>query len=247
MASKTIFDPGRVLPPDWDHYDKHPLKPVLRELGAAPVPGDAILGLTCPKLYDQGQTPKCVGFGTATMTSAMEYRNEKQWKAQRYDANAAYAWANANDGISEPHDGSTTRAGFEYLRQIGAHVTRGTKVKTGEPVDHKIGEFLWANTLDELLQYMWSEQLPGMVGINWYQNMFSPDANGFLRVSGKLAGGHNITVRGFSMPEEYVIWRNTWGNWGLNGTGDCKVRFADMEKLLSQDGEAGVPVDLIGA
>lgn len=242
-----VFDPGRILPPDWDHYDKYPLKQVLREMELGAVPGDAVLGLTCPKLYNQGQSPKCVGYGTATLTTAMEYRNEKQWSAQRYDAEAAYAWANANDGISEPHNGSTTRAGYEYLRQVGAHVTRGTKVKPGEPADHKIGEYRWANNLDELLQYMWSEHLPGMVGINWYRGMFSPDSQGFIRPTGARRGGHNITVRGFSMPEEYVIFRNTWGAWGLNGTGDAKVRFADMSRLLEEDGEAGVPVDIIGA
>jgi hypothetical protein len=241
------FDPGRKMPPDWDHLDKYPLEPHLRALGTGPVPSDAILGITCPKLYDQGQTPKCVGYGTATLTTAMEYKNEKQWTAQKYDADAAYAWANANDGIPGAHDGSTTRAGFEYLRQQGAHITRRTRLRPNEPIDHKITQYLWAKTLDQLLQFMWAEQLPGMIGINWYNDMFNPDANGFIKPTGGLAGGHNLTVRGFSMTEEYVILRNSWNGWGLNNTGDAKVRFADMTKLLSQDGEAGAPVDIIGA
>lgn len=239
----TPFHPGRLAPPDWEHVEKYPMS---RLLSAQPAPpADAVKMWDCPVLYDQGQTPRCVGFGTATLETALEYSGDPEWGAQRYDPNDIYKWANANDGIKGPHDGSTTRAGLDYLVKVGAklaHVQR----KPGEPVRHKEQQYLWATSLEELISFIWRYS-PGMIGINWYRGMFTPDAEGIIRISGPVDGGHNIVVRGFDNKRSLLILRNTWGKWGRGGSGDAFLPYLDAARLLREDGEAGAIVDLKAA
>lgn len=240
------FNPGRLPPPDWEHVEKYPMAKLLGALPPQPKP-PLTKSWVCPVLYNQGETPRCVGYGTATLESALEYVGDPEWGIQPYDANDAYRWANANDGFPQPHDGSLTRTGFEYLVKVGAKLRHFTRRHPDEPVRHKESKYLWARSMDDLLLFI-ATTSPGMIGINWYEEMFEPDPNGIIRARGRQAGGHNIVVRGYDLNHGWLILRNTWGAWGFHNTGDAFLPLEDAQRLIfEEDGEAGAIVDLQAA
>ncbi|MFD8805553.1 hypothetical protein [Streptomyces sp. NPDC059597] len=86
---------------------------------------------------------------------------------------------------------------------------------------------------------------PAMIGIVWLNSMFDPHPDGTLpvdRASG-VAGGHELVVSGWDGARFRLD--NSWGSgWGDHGS--CWVTEADMQWLLSQQGDVTVPA-LTGA
>lgn len=87
-------------------------------------------------------------------------------------------------------------------------------------------------------------QTPIMIGINWYEQMFTPDADGRVRLSGALAGGHELCSREIDVERERVVLDNSWGgpNWGVQGR--CWLTFADFGALLSRQGDVTILLPL---
>jgi hypothetical protein len=80
-----------------------------------------------------------------------------------------------------------------------------------------------------------------VLGINWHESMYRPDADGWIRRQGLVVGGHAILARGVNLPGRYVLLRDSWGtDYGLGG--DCRINFDDLGALLAARGEACVPV-----
>ena len=78
---------------------------------------------------------------------------------------------------------------------------------------------------------------PAVIGVAWYEGMFTPDDKGFIKPTGGILGGHCVLVRAVNVKKKYFTIRNSWGGeWGVNG--DCYITFGDMEKLLDNRGEA---------
>lgn len=87
-------------------------------------------------------------------------------------------------------------------------------------------------------------QQPVIVGIDWYEAMFDPDANGLVHPTGGLSGGHEIVLDEVDVPKQLVGFTNSWGeSWGKEGR--FYLRWADFSSLLQADGDvtAFVPVD----
>lgn len=81
---------------------------------------------------------------------------------------------------------------------------------------------------------------PVMAGINWYSDMFDPDKDGVVHVGGELAGGHEILLIGIDFANKRIRMRNHWTpQWGKKG--DCFISFADMERLMHEEGDITVP------
>ncbi len=80
-----------------------------------------------------------------------------------------------------------------------------------------------------------------MIGIVWLNSMFDPTGDGTLTVdhSSGVAGGHELVVSGWDGSRFRLdnSWGTSWGN-----AGSCWVKEADMQWLLSQDGDVTVPV-----
>lgn len=101
-------------------------------------------------------------------------------------------------------------------------------------------EYRWAFGVDDLALAV-SRKGPAVLGINWYTGMFDADSNGFISVNGNLAGGHAILCNGYNVKGNYFILHNSWGkDWGVNG--ECKISYADMSRLLKEQGEACIPI-----
>lgn len=120
---------------------------------------------------------------------------------------------------------------------------QGTSVLAGLKAGVERGWYMgyrWAFGLDDLIMGV-GYYGPAILGINWYTGMFSSDPDGMIHVTGSVAGGHAILCKGVSVPKRKFRLHNSWGrSFGLKG--DCFVSFDDMERLLSEFGEAAFTV-----
>lgn len=103
-----------------------------------------------------------------------------------------------------------------------------------------ISSYRWSFNIDDLKLAV-GYAGPAILGLNWYSGMFRPDANGFIKPTGILAGGHAILCHGVNIKGGYFKLYNSWGaDWGDNGS--CKISFEDLARLLGEDGEACIPI-----
>lgn len=84
---------------------------------------------------------------------------------------------------------------------------------------------------------------PLIVGVSWYEGFDTPDANGLVKVSGSVRGGHEFLLFGIDAEERRVLARNSWGTgWGVQGT--FSFSWDDLGRLLGEDGDATLFVPL---
>lgn len=184
---------------------------------------------SCATHLDQGNEGACVGFSMAheliakpvviAGINAKFARENIYWQAQRNDQ-----WPGGEyPGGSPKYEGTSVLAGIQTLQKLG-YVT----------------EYRWAFGLDDLVLAV-GRKGPAVLGINWYEGMFDVQKDGYVRVSGNIAGGHAILCKGVNIPKKYFTLHNSWGpSWGVNG--DAKISWADMDKLLKDSGEAVIPL-----
>lgn len=176
---------------------------------------------SCEPRLDQGREGACVGFGWSHELAANpvvvpgitnDFARNIYHQAQTLDE-----WA------GEDYDGTSVLAGAKTVQSLGY-----------------VREYRWAFGLQDVLAAL-SYHGPVVLGLNWYEGMWDTDEKGFIHVTGSLVGGHCILARGLAVKSKYVTLRNSWGNdWGTDG--DCRILFTDLERLLSESGEACVPV-----
>jgi hypothetical protein len=205
-------------------------------------------GLHKPYVLDQGSEGACVGFAITNELLCLPIRNRfgGLYDATRFAIQRIYWPAQMVD----PWPGGAYPGASPYYE--GTSVLAGVKVAKG------IGYFdsyHWAFSLEELV-YGLAVHGPAVLGLNWYEGMFSPDAEHFIRPTGRLAGGHAILARGVELvwkrhrflpwrrtfadvdlERSYVILRNSWGE-RYGDKGDCHLTLADLARLLVEDGEA---------
>jgi len=82
---------------------------------------------------------------------------------------------------------------------------------------------------------------PVIIGINWYEGMFTPDRAGYVLPTGALAGGHEVLLYGLNTTAKAVTALNSWGpSWGNQGR--FNIHYADLNKLLNEGGDCSVPL-----
>jgi C1A family cysteine protease len=192
----------------------------LRAITPAPTRTSMMWPLVTPVL-DQDDTPMCVGYSwtqflfSAPVThKANSLGNPGVYAKQVYDlAQTLDEWPGTN------YEGTSVRAGAKALQQLG-----------------RIREYRWAHTAAEARNFILTRGTL-IIGINWYDDMFVPDAStGLLSVSGKSAGGHAILVDGYEAARDAFRLVNSWGaGWGQHGR--AWLRSVDLDRLLSEDGE----------
>lgn len=171
-----------------------------------------------PVKLDQGSEGACVGFGWTHERAARPKEHPEMTNA---DAFAIYHRAQQLDEWpGENYEGTSVLAGAKVAIEKGW-----------------ISEYRWAlgpgaaaaeNDLALAVGY----KGPAVMGTYWYNDMFEPDANGYLRPTGGIAGGHCYLVHGYSLTKGYKVW-NSWGT-GFYGY----ISPPDMITLLQNDGEA---------
>ena len=173
-------------------------------------------------VLDQGNLGSCTGNAAAQCLNTEPFAGPSL-----LDENAAvaiYSWATHHDkyyGSYPPDDtGSSGLAVAKAVRHLGLIST----------YRHAFG---LAHVLGALVLQ------PVIIGIPWMNDMFTPDAQGYLSPTGGVAGGHEVALIEISVEEESVTLLNSWGaGWGHNGT--AKLRWTDLGTLLAQQGDCTV-------
>lgn len=214
---QTATDPrlGRIKEFD-EESRKYPVRALIPQ-AAAP----RSYSWRCLVNLDQGQDGACVGFSMCHELAA----RPKEVSNVTYNA-GMYVYNKAKTMDQWP--------GENYE---GTSVLAGAKALTA---DGYFKEYRWAFGLQDLIMAV-GHQGPAVIGINWYDSMFYPDAKGVVKVSGNIAGGHAILVNGVNIKKQQFKLHNSWGKeWGIDG--ECYISFDDMNRLLQEDGEACIPV-----
>jgi hypothetical protein len=174
----------------------------------------------CPILLDQGSTSACTGFSVAYEASARPVVvpgiNNDVAQAIYHRAKQLDQWE------GEDYEGSSV------LAAIKAGAERGW-----------YPQYRWAFGEEDLalsIGYLG----PAVLGMHWYTGMCEPNAAGFVRISGVVEGDHAICCVGYNAVTKCYCLRQSWGAWGHNG--NCFIHQDDVARLLSEKGEACIPV-----
>lgn len=195
----------------------------------------------CDVYLDQGREGACVGFGWSDELAATpkivnvdnDFALSIYHRAQQLD-----------DWAGEDYSGTSVLAGakavMEHVNSLGKRL---------------IGQYRWAFGVEDVLRSV-AHHGPVVLGITWYNNMYSPDEDNFIHASGEIAGGHCILLTGAKLvaidtanpltidnvdrDRSHVTLHNSWGqDWGRNSK--AKLSLADLYILLEdQKGEACV-------
>lgn len=195
---------------------------------------------------DQANEGRCVEFGICAELLARPVlvpyadvvdilANRKiYWQAQREDE-----WEGGSyPGAAPVYEGTSVNAGMKVAKDLGFY-----------------SEYRWAFTLQDFVAAV-GYHGPGVIGVDFYNDMFTPDADGFMHVSGSVVGGHCMLVRAVhvvkldrhyavtwknvDLAKSYVLIHNSWGlTWG--DAGDAKIALVDLMKLWP-GGEFCIPV-----
>ena len=172
------------------------------------------------KILDQGQTGHCVGF-----TGADFMGDDPVMESVSNDlGHTLYYECKVIDGEPGAENGSNMRSIAIALKNRG-----------------RITAYAFAKSIQEVVDWVTAKG-PVMVGTDWYDGMFTPDAKGYVLPTGKIVGGHAWSIIGYEPATETFICQNHWGpNWAVQGL--FRLHKADAERLLSGNGEAVVTVE----
>jgi len=185
-----------------------------------------IWGLPPQYPLDQGAEGACVGHGYAAELAAEPI----VVPADQAFAFDLYERARAED------------------RAMGNHWPEGASMLAGARAAKAggwISSYRWAFGLDDVIDTL-VEIGPVVLGVSWYQQMYSTDPRGLVTIGGPLVGGHCILATGYwpAHPDfgDCITWINSWGHdYGINGIG--YLRISDLQRLLADQGEAVIAVD----
>jgi len=189
--------------------------------GPPPTPTDAAPAWDLKVQLDQADTPHCVGFGWAGWVDAAPVEGEYQ----NADGHALYYECKVIDGEPHAENGSTVRSGALAVRARG-----------------RLAAFAFATSTAEIDDWL-NKQGSVVVGTNWTNDMFEPDADGLVKPTGAVAGGHCYLMIDKIDTEDAYLFQNSWGaSWGANGR--FKMKRSDFASLLGADGEACCAAEL---
>lgn len=177
-------------------------------------------------ILDQGNTSSCTGNAAAHSLGTRPLYRSRQYTET--DALRLYSRAthldqwDGNEYPETADDGSSGLAVAKAMKESGE-------------ISSYTHSFSLAQTLGALVLG------PVLIGINFYDDMFTLNKGGFMIPGGQIAGGHEMCLVSINVAGSYVGGINSWGpHWGKAGR--FKMAFTDLGRLLSEDGDATVAV-----
>jgi hypothetical protein len=205
-----------------------------------PTAGLSIQSVTHTRLIpvlDQGQVGSCTGnagigcLGTDPYYASLREDVGKQLGAGTTgvypldEAGAVRLYSDAEvidgDGPYPPNDNGSS--GLSIARVLKA---------AGE-----IAGYTHTFTPDDALKAL--TVTPFITGVSWYEGMFTPDDDGRVHPTGRLAGGHEFVADQLDAELGRVWFTNSWGtSWGLGGR--FYLTFGDYGDLLADQGDVTI-------
>lgn len=173
-------------------------------------------------ILDQGQFGSCTGNAAIGCIYSGSYVHDEfpVFQPTEDGAKALYSAAECidGDGPFPPHDnGSSGLSVAKALKSVGM-----------------IKSYRHAFSLEAALKALQSN--PVIVGVNWYSDMYVPDADGRIRITGELRGRHEFVVRGCDAEKGLVMCDQSWGaSWGAEGR--FLLSWEDLGTLLGRSGD----------
>jgi len=198
---------------------------------APPAPPVDVPAWSDTAVFEQGQYGTCVGNGWAGWGASAPVQDVYT----EVDARAIYFEATVIDG--QPDNPDSPGGG-----QQGSTVRSGAKAMVNRK---RLAAYAFATTLADVNEWL-DNHGPVVFGTNWTADMFNPDANGYVRPTGVLKGGHCFLCLERLDVEKAYRFRNSWGTgWGLSG--DFLMTEADLQTLFVAQGEACLALELPAA
>lgn len=181
------------------------------------------------QVFDQGNTSQCVAYSSIGWLMASPVRNTTNIPT----FGELYTDCQKNDEWpGEEYDGTSVRAAFRVLKRRGY-----------------VSEYRWAFNAATVVDHLLVNG-PIVAGTVWLNNMFDPDKNGFLNVSGQQVGGHAYLLIGANKDKlcpdgsrGAIRIVNSWNReWGQSGR--AWIAMADFDKLMADDGEAATATEV---
>lgn len=161
---------------------------------------------------DQGREGACTGFSTQNFLNAAPLMS----RGTNDDARRIYHRARQIDEWpGESYEGSSINAACRAAVEAG-----------------KIGEWGYLTSHESCIKWMSGDRGGIMYGMDWHEGMYVPNAEGYIRPTGRQTGGHAIFARGFNKWRD-VRRLNSWGaDWGYRGL--CWMSRADEEYMWAK-------------
>lgn len=168
------------------------------------------------EILDQGREGACVGFGWTAWfnckpTGYYRQRGDEYARNVYRDAQLIDEWHD-----TPPEEGTSVRAGARAM------LARET-----------LTEYLWAYSVDDVRAWLLSTG-PVVIGAKWTEGMFDTNANGYIKPTGYVSGGHCVMLYGAAKTGD-IFGQNSWGpDWGREGT--FRISRDDLDALISMGG-----------
>lgn len=177
---------------------------------------------------NQGNLGSCTGNAMVGALNTTPLRKTGVKLLVEKDAVSIYEAATIIDGVPGQYPPDDT--GSSGLAVCKVAKTRGL-----------ISGYTHAFSVTQALQALMAG--PVITGVNWYEGFDTPDANGLVRISGQIRGGHEFEVRGYDPATDLVTAENSWGkSWGV--TGLFHFTSKTWATLLGEQGDVSVPLPL---
>lgn len=146
---------------------------------------------------DQKREGACTGFGVQNFLNAAPLMSN----GTNADAQKLYYRARQIDEWEgEDYDGSSVSAATRAAMELG-----------------KVSEWGYLDTHAACCKWILDNRGGLIYGMNWYEGMYTPNAEGYIRPTGKMVGGHCLYERGCSKWLDSRLY-NSWGaDWGYHG------------------------------
>lgn len=120
----------------------------------------------------------------------------------------------------------------------------GTSVRAGAKALQARGylsTYAWAFDADTVIDWLCIGG-PVVLGTSWHSQMSFPDAEGIIKPTGAVVGGHAYLAVGVNIKRELVRIQNSWSS-SWSDRGRAWLSFADLDTLIRRQGEACTAVE----
>ena len=180
----------------------------------------------------------------------------RQFQSIGPDEYAIYREAKKHDAWDgEAYEGTSVTGAAKACQKV-LHLTLP---HTTTPVP-LLGEYAWAWDAQTVIDFLLSGLGTIVIGVDWYEGMMDIDKEGFIHPTGRIVGGHSVTLDGIDLGvvgtgmDPDIFNTTSWGDdhgfrgsrvGGTGAGGRSKIKASALDPLLSMErwGEAMTSVE----